>query len=255
MTEKSLLEQRLSSVAELIDWPTPSPGLAARVTARVEADAGPRRPWSLPRLAVALAVVLALVGVVALSPVARQAVADLFDAAGVRIGLTSEPAPAVGAGLNLGEPATLGDAAGEVGVTVRAPAGPEPGPPAAVYLHNGRLSMVWAATPALPAADDTGVGLLFTQSRAVPGTDIATKTLSPQAEVHELTAEGAPALWIEGAPHTFTLLDPQGGLVEETTRLAANVLLWEIDGVNHRLETTGDLQNALAFVASLEPVP
>jgi hypothetical protein len=62
-------------------------------------------------------------------------------------------------------------------------------------------------------------------------------------------------LWIEGAIHTFTLLDQAGNPIEETTRLAANVLLWEINGVNHRLETTGDLQNSLAVVETLEPLP
>jgi hypothetical protein len=62
-------------------------------------------------------------------------------------------------------------------------------------------------------------------------------------------------LWIEGAIHTFTLLDQAGNPIEETTRLAANVLLWEMNGVNHRLETTGDLQSSLAIVETLEPLP
>ena len=50
------------------------------------------------------------------------------------------------------------------------------------------------------------------------------------------------------AAHTFTLLDAAGNPVEETTRLAANVLLWEGNGLNHRLETTGDLPSSLGIV-------
>lgn len=255
MTEQSRLEERLLSVAEAIDWPMPSPHLASRVTARIQSESVTAKVRGLPRLAVAVAAVLVLAGVLVFSPTARQAVADLFGAAGVRIGFISEPAPAVGMGLNLGEPTTLDDAAGEVDFGVRAPTGPEPGPPDGVYMRDGQLTMVWAGTPTLPAAGDTDVALLFTQSRAVAGVDIATKTMSPDAQVQELTMEGAPALWIEGAPHTFTLLDEEGNPVVETTRLAANVLLWEIRGVNHRLETTGDLASALALAESLERVP
>jgi hypothetical protein len=47
-------------------------------------------------------------------------------------------------------------------------------------------------------------------------------------------------------------LDSDDQPVEETTRLAANALLWEANGVNHRLETTGDLESALAIVETLE---
>lgn len=46
----------------------------------------------------------------------------------------------------------------------------------------------------------------------------------------------------------------QGTPIEETTRLAANVLLWEANGVNHRLETTGNLQSSLTLVETLEPL-
>lgn len=51
--------------------------------------------------------------------------------------------------------------------------------------------------------------------------------------VQRFTVEGQPGLWIEGPAHTFTLFDAEGNPIEETTRLAANVLLWEANGVNH----------------------
>jgi hypothetical protein len=91
-------------------------------------------------------------------------------------------------------------------------------------------------------------------SARVPPTEVAEKSIGPETGVQRLTAEGEPALWIEGAAHTFTLLDADGSPIEETTRLAAQCAP-EANGVNHRLETTGDLQNSLAIVDKLEPRP
>ena len=84
---------------------------------------------------------------------------------------------------------------------------------------------------------------------------MAEKSLGPDAELSSLEVEGQPAFWIEGAPHTLTMLDPEGIPIEETTRLAANVLLWDANGVSHRLETTSDLESALAIVDMLAPLP
>lgn len=70
--------------------------------------------------------------------------------------------------------------------------------------------------------------------------------------LQRLSVEGEFGLWIEGAPHSFVVLDADGVGVEESARLAANVLLWESNGVNHRLETSGDLQSALAIIETLE---
>ena len=78
--------------------------------------------------------------------------------------------------------------------------------------------------------------------------------LTEEVTVTQLSLEGGPALWIEGAPHTLTLLDRSGSESATATRLAANVLLWESDSVAYRLETTADLATALRFVAVLQPV-
>jgi hypothetical protein len=61
-----------------------------------------------------------------------------------------------------------------------------------------------------------------------------------------------PGIWIEGAGHSFTLLDEDGNPVEETARLAANVLLWSADGYDFRLELTDDLNQALEIAQSME---
>lgn len=251
------VESMLTSLGESIDWPTPSPHLPTRVTARIESEQPtPASPgiWSRPAIATVAVLVVALVFV--FSPSARQAVADLLGVAGVRIGTTSAPPPATGAGLDLGESIPVGEVEEAVDFQVRVPDGGDLGPPDGVYLSGtGQLTMVWAGTPTLPAAGETGVGLLLTQSAGDGRPEFAEKSVGPDTGIQTLMVEDQPAIWIEGASHTFTLLDPDGTLIEETTRLAANVLLWEVGGVNHRLETTGSLQDSLAVVDTLEPLP
>jgi hypothetical protein len=62
-------------------------------------------------------------------------------------------------------------------------------------------------------------------------------------------------LWIEGAPHVISYEDAAGIRVEEATRLAGNVLMWESDGVTHRLETTVGRQATLSLARSLQSIP
>ncbi|MFQ5523637.1 MAG: hypothetical protein ACE5F5_08670 [Acidimicrobiia bacterium] len=257
MTKKTRLESTLTSLGDAIDWPTPSPHLSARVIARIESEEPPvagRTVWRRPALAAIAVLVVSLVFV--FSPSARQAVADLLSVAGIRIGVTSEQTATSGAELNLGELVQLDEVGDRVDFQLRVPGGEDPGVPDAVYLsESGHVTMVWVGTSSLPAAGDTGIGLLLTQYAGNSDQEVAEKAIGPETGVQRLTVEGQPALWIEGAAHTFTLLDTEGNPIQETSRLAANVLLWEADGVNHRLETTGGLQSALAIVTALEPVP
>lgn len=253
MIDGSPLESRMSALADAIDWPTPSPQLSTRVLAEIESAPTTSRRDRWRRPAIAIATVVVVTGVMVFSPSAREAVADLFDAAGIRIGLTDDPAPSAGADLNLGEPTPLDDVGQNVDFVVRAPTGAEPGTPDGVYLgDNGEVTMVWTDRQTLPAAADTKVGLLLAQRRVDAPRHIGDKAIGPGTEVRLLEVEGQSAVWVEGAPHTLTFLDSDDNAVEETTRLAANVLLWEANGVNHRLETTGDLESALAIVETLE---
>lgn len=256
MSDKQRLESQLTSLGAIVDWPTPSPHLSTQVLARIESEASKAggRGWRRIAIAAAAVAVVALVFVV--SPTARQAVADLLDAAGVRISFTADTTPVPGADLDLGEPVSVDTLADTVDFVVRIPVGDQPGPPDGIYLgDDDQATMVWTSTLALPAAGTTDIGLLLTQYEATHGFEFAEKAVGPGTEVRQLMVEGQPGLWIEGAPHSVTFLDAEGNPVEETTRLAANVLLWEAHGINHRLETTSDLQTAISIVDSLQPLP
>jgi len=255
MNTESRLETMLTSLGDSIEWPTPSPHLSTRVMARIESDQPTVAiPGFWRRPAIATVAVLLVTVVFVFSPAARQAAADWLGAAGIRIGITSDQTPTTGSDLDLGELIQLDEVGDAVDFQLRVPGGENPGTPNVVYLsNNGQVTMVWDGTPTLPAAGDTGISLLLTQDTKAGG-QIAEKSIGPETGVQRLTVEGQPALWIEGATHTFTLLDQDGNPIEETTRLAANVLLWKTNGINHRLETTGNLKNSLAIVKTLEPL-
>ena len=238
----SRVEQVLASLPDTIDWPEPSPYMPSRINARIKTPAHtatPRR-WIW-------AIMTAAVVVVALIPGTRQAVADLIVEAGVRIGVIDE-VPQVGADLDLGEQTTLAEAASSVEFPIGVP--DDLGDPATVYLDDRIVAMVWPGAGSLPAASGTDVAVLLTQTAG--GEPRATKGISPATDLLAVMVDGAPALWIDGAEHTFTVLDQDGQPVEETSRLAANVLLWNADGVDYRLELTGGLDEARSIAESLE---
>jgi hypothetical protein len=52
-----------------------------------------------------------------------------------------------------------------------------------------------------------------------------------------VTVQGGSGYWLEGTPHEFLYRDASGHIVPETVRLAANVLLWEVNGITVRIES------------------
>lgn len=231
----SRLETILGSLPESVDWPAPSEHLVTRVTARIDSEGGQRavglRRW-------AWAVAAAVLVLVALVPGAREAVADLFQEAGVRIGFVEQSTTETLADIDLGEQIPLESASARAGLALRAPA--SLGPPEGTYVDADVVTMVW-----------DGPVLLTQRAGAEP---YAQKGIGPETEATGVVVSGEPGLWIEGAGHTFSLLDSEGNLVAETTRLAANVLLWSVDGVDYRLELAESLDRALGIAESLEVV-
>jgi hypothetical protein len=63
------------------------------------------------------------------------------------------------------------------------------------------------------------------------------KTAGPDTRVETVTVQGGTGYWLEGAPHEFLYRDASGDAVPHTLRLAANVLLWEVNGITVRIES------------------
>ena len=63
---------------------------------------------------------------------------------------------------------------------------------------------------------------------------------------------GSPGVFLSGNAHFLFLVDEYGVVVEDSARLARDVLIWERDGVGYRLEGDLELDEALRIAASLE---
>jgi hypothetical protein len=237
------LEQRLAALSQLIDWPR------ADVTARVRSNLAVPQPHPRRWLRVATVTALVIIALAVATPWGRQAVADLFGVAGITLRWGS--ANQLGSSLDLGEQIALEQAAARVTFPLLVPTDE----PASVYHDEvpatGIIHMVWPSGEALPSAGDSDVGLLYSQF-TVEATEMFIKTVGATSEVSEVTVRGNRGFWIEGAEH-FVVYWDDSAPVEETGRLAANVLAWVENGVTHRIETTGDLQTTLDVAESLRP--
>ncbi|HET9259377.1 MAG TPA: hypothetical protein VFP42_04535, partial [Acidimicrobiia bacterium] len=94
------LERRIGVAAESIDWPAVD--LSAAVMRRLRVEERPQRRLALPPrlVAVSIAIVLVMIGI--LTPWGRKAVADFLGVAGISINWGERP-DVVGADLELGE--------------------------------------------------------------------------------------------------------------------------------------------------------
>jgi hypothetical protein len=162
--------------------------------------------------------------------------------------------PPVGAELDLGDVVTLEEAteAADFDLSVI----DSLGQPDAIYLStrpsDGRVSMVWGGDETLPAAGDADVSLIYSQFELdLAENELFVKSVRPDNGVRAVDIAGILGLWIDGAPHIITYEDAAGNVVEEETRLAGNVLMWERAGVTHRIETTLPLAQALELARSV----
>jgi hypothetical protein len=251
--KQQAVEALLADLGQHVDWPEPSdlvPGLSRRLA--FPPVRRRRRRWiSVTATLVALVALLLLI-----SPQARQAVATLLGVAGIEIEFEAELAEPIGEGLGLGLAVGLEGAADSVDFIVSLPE--VLGQPNDVYFsdrpNGGRVNMVWEGNESLPAAGATGVGLLYSQFRGGLNGERLIKAVGPDSHVVPVEVDGSSAFWIEGAPHLVSYVDVSGTLVEETTRLAGNVLMWEIGGVTHRIETVETLPEALRIADSIQPI-
>ena len=78
------------------------------------------------------------------------------------------------------------------------------------------------------------------------------KTVVDRSGTQPVMVDGQLGLWLTG-PHAVSFLAADGQMVTDDPRLAGNTLVWSHDGVIVRIETDGDLDEALAIASSLAP--
>jgi hypothetical protein len=197
-------------------------------------------------LAVAAALLAALVATLAI-PDARSALFRILRIGGVQIELVdalpqATPVRVAAVEPTLGTRVTLEQARRDSGFDLRELASP----PDRVYL--GDRGTVWFLYGA-----PSGVRLLVAQTplHSVDETLFLKKLASPGTEVEEVDVDGVPGFLLTGEPHFVLLIDAAGEIVEETARLARDVLVWERGGVAYRLEGDFSRDEALELARSL----
>lgn len=233
----SELEQRLVALGGALDVPE-APDLGPRVLAGISA----RRPEPRRRrLVVALAVVVvaAFLAVLAI-PDARSALLDFLQIGSERIELVDElpdvsPTPPELDHM-LGLEVPLAEARRRASFDLLE----LDEEPDAVYM--GDRGTVWFLYGAPSAAR-----LLVAQTPRVEIDEpfILKKLVSEETQVGQVRVRGERGYFLSGKPHAVLLLDELGFTVEESVRLARDVLVWEEDGRTVRLE--GELTRAEAL--------
>lgn len=236
------LEQELVVLGRRLDVPEP-PDLTLRVLPQIGARrAAPRRRLVLALAALVIAALLATLVI----PDARSALLRFLQIGGDRIELVDE-LPAIEPSppeleLMLGQRVSLGEARHLVTFDLLE----LEEEPDSIYL--GERDTVWF----LYGRPDA-VRLLVAQTPALRVDEpfILKKLASAGTSVEPVTVRGARAYFLSGEPHAVLLLDEFGFAVEETARLARDVLVWEEDGRTVRLEGALTKAEALELAESL----
>ncbi len=249
MSDERLIRD-LRALGAAIDWP-PTADLVEAV--RDDIAALPRRRRWLPLVVSPAGVVTGLLVVLAVvlaaSPGARETVADWLRIPGISIGIGDQtPSKAVGDPLPLATEHPLEQARAAVDFPVGVPE--RLGEPDRVYLDDtfpgGVVTMVWAPRGGLAEIGDD-VGALLSVFRADVETQFLEKLVVSVDDVESVDVAGARGVWFGGPAHLL-VRDGTGADREVRSRLAAPTLIWERDGVTHRLEAdvTRDVATAIA---------
>ena len=243
MTER--LEAQLADLAAHVGLP-PTPDLAPRVRARVEA-VPPRRQWlRRPAFAIPLALLALTVGSVAAVPSARSAVLRWLGIEGVRIErvptVPTPPPASTSPALDLGDRTTLAP-----GTLVPSALGR----PDAVYAQGDRITLLYRPRQELPESEHTGVGALLSQFPGRIDGVFVRKEAGPDTTVDPVRIRGEQGFWLGGAPHGLSYVDPSGAFRESPTRLAGPTLVWRRGDLTLRLEADVTKERALEIARSI----
>ncbi|MEP7041149.1 MAG: hypothetical protein ABI864_06195 [Chloroflexota bacterium] len=248
--ESRTLDERLLDLGTAIAFP-PTPPLAAMVAERLR-QPGRRPTWARPigrGMGLAVAATVLLAGMAAAFGLGIGGLRLTFGPA------SFSPGPSLIVGPGLGEPTSLDDARGSVQFTVLVPRLAELGDPALVYLADppagGAVTLLYGERDGFPADPLTGIGLIITQFRADIGPETFEKLVDSGVRVTATEVNGGAAWWVAGGDHFFFYRDANGQVVDTTLRLASDTLIWQDDGVTHRVEGAPTLGDAIRVAESL----
>jgi hypothetical protein len=210
----------------------------------------------------AAAAAMLVLGALAAYPPSREAIAGwinvhtFFRTVPHLATPTPLPPGPLGQRLGLGRQSTLPQARAAVKWPLLVPT--SLGQPDEVYVEpapdapsGGEVTLVYAAQQGIPAAGETGVGVLITEARGAVNSQFFGKMLGPGTTIEPVTVAGSSGYWVSGAPHVVVFVDSTGAVRFETLRLATNSLLINVGGTVVRIEGNLSKAQALEIGASL----
>jgi hypothetical protein len=268
------LESVLRASAASIAWPTASapgrPDIATRVRVRLVAAPPPptRGAWtgwrpvrrSLALALLALLVLAAIAAAVGLGlpglriTLGEPPVSPPPSPSSVEASVTPSPG-SLGSGLRLGDLVALEDVERLTGVPVRLPTDPAIGPPDAVYVDETRgnqVAFVWAASDALPATREPGIGLILMRFDGRLDDGYRQKLIGADVSVEPVTVGGHRGYWVSGAAHFFFYIGKDGGLIDDGRRWVGDALAWTDDATTYRIESALGRDATKALAESLQ---
>lgn len=225
-----------------------APDLAPGVLAAIEPRRAPRPAWPSVRrraVVVVLAVALAALAATLAIPDARSALFRVLHIGGAQIEIVDD-LPQVPTQpdleLFLGSRVSLEEARRTAGFELRE----LDGEPDRVYV--GPNDTVWFL---YGSPEEVRLLVAQTPLQSVDQELLLKKLSGPGTRVEPVSVDGAPGVYLGGEAHFLVLLDEFGNPVEESARLARDVLLWESGGIAYRLEGDFDRDQALELAESL----
>jgi uncharacterized repeat protein (TIGR01451 family) len=205
-------------------------------------------------LAAAAAFVLALIGMFAVLPDVRDAVAGLLGVRGVSITQNPDEPPAGSpAPVASGTRMPVSEAQQRVRYTILLPNAGDPPPDGTYYddrVPGGMVTLVYRSPMIVPAE----TMLLSEFQGALQEGSVFGKGLPPGATVETVLVNGVTGYWLEGQPHLlYFYRDAAGQQRSDESRLSGNVLLWEQRGLTFRLEGISHKELAVGVAETLSP--
>jgi hypothetical protein len=231
----SELERRLRELGGEIAYPaTPRFDLGF--------DRRPARAGLLRPLAIGFAIlVVALAGVLAVSPGARSAFLEIFQIRGATVERIDTLPDIPAQRLDFGERVSREEAERRAGFELL-DLGDEPD---AIFVRPDGLASVVYGNPERPR-------LVLSQARGAIYEGFIKKTGGRGTTILNVTVDGEPGLFVDGDEHFVMFRDENGGISDEQTYLAGTVLLWNRGDLLLRLEGELTLEEALELARVAE---
>ncbi len=205
-------------------------------------DRRPARAAWLRPLALGFAIlVVALAGVLALSPGARSAFLEIFRIEGATVERVESLPNVPVQRIDFGERVDREEAERRAGFTLL-DLGDEPD---SIFVRPDGLASVIYGDPDEPR-------LVLSQARGAVWDGFVKKTGGTGTIIREVTVDGEPGLFVDGPQHFVMFVDENGLISDEETYLAGTVLLWNRGDLLLRLEGDLTLEKALELAGSIE---